>query len=463
MIITHAQNLEDVMLWRALGDVENGFYVDIGAMDPTDDSVSKIFYDHGWRGVHVEPNLEFAARLRAGRPDELVMEVAVSDFSGVIAFHDIPDTGLSTTVSALAEDLEREGFPAQSRLVPCLTLQALLEPYRGREVHFLKIDVEGNEPQVIRGHDWQSVRPWILVVEATLPRSQLDAFDDWEPTLLAADYHFVYADGLNRFYLAGAHLGLREKFKYPANFFDNYKRADHVAAEAAAATWHASAHQHAMLLKASDIACNEAVAAQAALRQELQASESRAARAEARAAYAEARAAAQGDALAHWQQASVLYAQQAGAMAAQVEALRLAVLTLAPPTGPRAVLRHLLRGRFGAVLLAMGMTQARAERLQRVAGTGAAPKRAARLVFYIVSRAVLRVPGLRRCLLPVKRVSPALWGRLRDRHKLHHAHAAAAPPPPKPAAPILGSQDLPKHARALERRLNILISREPAA
>ena len=29
-----AQNFEDVMLYRALGDVETGFYIDVGAQDP---------------------------------------------------------------------------------------------------------------------------------------------------------------------------------------------------------------------------------------------------------------------------------------------------------------------------------------------------------------------------------------------------------------------------------------------
>ena len=34
--ISYAQNYEDVILWRALRDVEHGFYVDVGAADPED-------------------------------------------------------------------------------------------------------------------------------------------------------------------------------------------------------------------------------------------------------------------------------------------------------------------------------------------------------------------------------------------------------------------------------------------
>ena len=41
--ISYAQNFEDVMLARALGDVETGFYIDVGAQDPDEGSVYKAF------------------------------------------------------------------------------------------------------------------------------------------------------------------------------------------------------------------------------------------------------------------------------------------------------------------------------------------------------------------------------------------------------------------------------------
>ena len=55
-MISYAQNFEDVILWRALRDVPNGFYIDIGAGHPVADSVTMHFYEHGWRGINVEPD-----------------------------------------------------------------------------------------------------------------------------------------------------------------------------------------------------------------------------------------------------------------------------------------------------------------------------------------------------------------------------------------------------------------------
>ncbi len=64
----------------------------------------------------------------------------------------------------------------------------------GREIEFLKIDVEGHEHAVIEGADWSRWRPRIVLCEA-------NGVEEWEPILLAADYIFALFDGVNRFYV----------------------------------------------------------------------------------------------------------------------------------------------------------------------------------------------------------------------------------------------------------------------
>ncbi len=52
--VSYAKNFEDFMLWRALGHIRNGFYMDIGAKDSVVKSVSHAFSEQGWHGVHYE-------------------------------------------------------------------------------------------------------------------------------------------------------------------------------------------------------------------------------------------------------------------------------------------------------------------------------------------------------------------------------------------------------------------------
>lgn len=221
MFITHAQNFEDVMLWRALKQIEKGFYVDVGANHPVIDSVSKAFYDRGWRGVHVEPVPAYASLLRQARPDETVIEKAVGAKAGRLTLHIIPDTGLSSLIKEVAEKaIELRGYEKQEVIVDVLTLEELLTPYQGRDLHWLKIDVEGAEADVLRG--WNSLRdrPWIMVVEATAPNTQIETHHEWESILLNAGYQFAWFDGLSRFYVASEHAELAQAFRTPPNVFD---------------------------------------------------------------------------------------------------------------------------------------------------------------------------------------------------------------------------------------------------
>ncbi|WP_199100152.1 FkbM family methyltransferase [Dyella sp. ASV21] len=232
-IVSYAQNQEDVMLHRALRDVVHGFYIDVGAQQPVLDSVTKLFYDMGWTGINIDPMPQWVEMLKADRPHDINLQLAVSDRAGRMTFFAIPGTGLSTADQDFARRHESAGYVAHEITVEVRTLDDICEEHGVREVHFLKIDVEGAEEGVIRGFSFERIRPWIVVVEAVEPVAQregegaLDAVMShaaWDPLLLARGYEFVYWDGLNRFYLASEHAELRERFSAPPNPLDAFVR-----------------------------------------------------------------------------------------------------------------------------------------------------------------------------------------------------------------------------------------------
>ncbi|TGQ66899.1 MAG: FkbM family methyltransferase [Mesorhizobium sp.] len=221
-ITSYAQNFEDVILWRALKHVEPGFYIDIGAQDPVVDSVSLAFYEKGWRGVHVEPSADYAEKLRAARPDEEVIQAAVAQEPGEIKFFEIPNTGLSTGNEGIARKHENEGIKARLISVSSQPLSTILSLHGDRDIHWMKIDVEGMEDQVIKSWLPSDARPWVVVVESTKPNSTEPSHAPWEPGLLDIGYDFVYFDGLNRFYLSIEHSELKPHFDIGPNYFDGF-------------------------------------------------------------------------------------------------------------------------------------------------------------------------------------------------------------------------------------------------
>jgi FkbM family methyltransferase len=221
-IVSYAQNFEDVMLWRALGSVDNGRYIDIGAQDPLVDSVSLMFYERGWRGIHVEPTPPYAELLRQGRPDEIVIQAAVAGKSGIMSFYEFPTTGLSTGSPEIAEKHINSGFGVREIVVPAVTLDEVLSHESGQELHWLKIDVEGGEKQVLEGWIHSSLRPWVVLIESTAPLSKVETHKQWEPLILSKGYKFAYFDGLNRFYVADGHAELLRAFASGPNVFDDF-------------------------------------------------------------------------------------------------------------------------------------------------------------------------------------------------------------------------------------------------
>lgn len=222
--ISYAQNYEDVMLYRALKDVYKGSYIDVGAQDPVGDSVTKAFYERGWRGVNIEPVEYWFNKLKDDRPEDINLQAAASTSNGKIRFYEILDSGLSTTEESVALRHAEQGFNVRLREVPAIRLDEFLESQAVKTVHFLKIDVEGAEAIVLEGLDLKRIRPWIILIEATEPGTQITAHHKWEHLLTKNEYEFVYFDGLNRFYIAREHIELKKHFSYPPNIFDGFIR-----------------------------------------------------------------------------------------------------------------------------------------------------------------------------------------------------------------------------------------------
>ncbi|SDU21425.1 Glycosyl transferases group 1 [Verrucomicrobium sp. GAS474] len=187
--LSHARNFEDVILRRALRSVDRGFYVDIGAGDPQEGSVTCSFYGMGWRGINIEPREALWQKLQAARP----------------------------------EDGNYRSLPSTAG-----ELQALCAERKAGEIHFLRIDLDGEEQPIaatLAGIDLRLLRPWVIVVRAVKPDGRMALSFGWEAALAAGDYLFVHFDGVNRFYLPKEReASLRAPLSLPPGVFDDFVR-----------------------------------------------------------------------------------------------------------------------------------------------------------------------------------------------------------------------------------------------
>ena len=125
-------------------------------------------------------------------------------------------------VPELAERYRADGQEFTPIEVPIWTLAQVVADHVRGPVDFLKVDVEGFEREVLAGADWSSFRPRVVVMEATVPKSDEPAHEAWEPMLFEAGYRFAMFDGLNRFYAHADEPALLQALAIPANVFDDF-------------------------------------------------------------------------------------------------------------------------------------------------------------------------------------------------------------------------------------------------
>src|SRR6266404_2897420 len=223
MLVTYAQNFEDVMLHRVFSGTKNGFYIDVGAWHPDLDSVTKHFYQRGWSGINIEPSRAYFKILTKRRGRDTNLNVAVGTAPGDLDFVEVAGSGISSLRQDAISHAKRHGFASRRYRVPVITLQSVFEQYcRDKDVSFMKIDVEGSESDVIESLNWKLYRPILVVVEAVHPETMFPAWDSWEQIFIRAGYISVWFDGINKYYLRAENAELKKHFVVPPGLVDGF-------------------------------------------------------------------------------------------------------------------------------------------------------------------------------------------------------------------------------------------------
>lgn len=212
--VTYAQNREDVILKGFFKDVKKGFYVDVGANHPRNDSVTKIFYDEGWRGINIEPNRMLYKLLQRDRPEDINLQIGVSSKPGKLTLREYPDGhGLSTFSKEMQKSYEKSPSSFTKKHldydVNAMPLTDVFMQNKIPDINFMKVDVEGYEYEVLASNDWKKYRPQVLCIESN------HIIRDWRPLLKENKYEFVFFDGLNDYYVASEYQETAKKFSYP--------------------------------------------------------------------------------------------------------------------------------------------------------------------------------------------------------------------------------------------------------
>lgn len=159
---------------------EQGFFVDVGAEDGRSGSNTLFFEEKGWKGICIEPHPDSFAKLQATRKC-VCLPVAISQTKGTLKFTKIEGpasalSGFSSTydprhVERIERELETKGGTKTEIDVPTETLSSIFAKHNVKEIHYLSIDVEGAELDVLKSIDFDVVFIHVLDIENNYPDS----------------------------------------------------------------------------------------------------------------------------------------------------------------------------------------------------------------------------------------------------------------------------------------------------
>ncbi len=147
-----------------------GFYVDIGAYSPIQMSNTYWFYQHGWRGINVEPFPEVIKKFNELRPLDRNVSCAIGTKTGSNKYYSWGNSGLNTFSEKKVEEYTRKGMvtgkPAVSD-IEVIRMETLFDQYlpAGTPIDFISVDVEGMDLDVLNSNNWDKYRPELVAVE----------------------------------------------------------------------------------------------------------------------------------------------------------------------------------------------------------------------------------------------------------------------------------------------------------
>lgn len=165
-----AQFGEDLLIYDLFDGKPDGYFIEVGAFDGYNYSVTYALEAMGWKGLLIEAipdrakeckerrknaRVVNAALSRRGSTGETTFTITTDQYGGMLSYHTTTQQHLNDTQKA----------PKATVTVPLTTMDDLLKEGAPSEIDVASIDVEGGEVPLLQGFDLHKHRPKVLLLE----------------------------------------------------------------------------------------------------------------------------------------------------------------------------------------------------------------------------------------------------------------------------------------------------------
>lgn len=165
---SYSQEGEDILLQRIFWNVENGFYVDVGAHHPKRFSNTYAFYKKGWMGINIDAMPNSMKKFNKERPRDINIEEPIANQKKELIYYAFLEPALNTLSDEIGESrIEKGEVLLFNKKMNTKTLEEVLDDVLpiNKSINFLSIDVEGLDFDVLKSNNFIKYRPKIIVLE----------------------------------------------------------------------------------------------------------------------------------------------------------------------------------------------------------------------------------------------------------------------------------------------------------
>ena len=157
---------EDIFINNYFRNKSKGFYIDVGCYHPLHGSNTQLLYKKGWSGINFDIS-EFSIKLFDHfRKRDINIRSGISNISCKKEFYFRKDINMLNTLNKdIAQIHFRNGY--ETGEVEVNTLNYFLGKYfkEDLKIDLLKIDVEGEELNVLKSIDFDFYKPQLISIE----------------------------------------------------------------------------------------------------------------------------------------------------------------------------------------------------------------------------------------------------------------------------------------------------------
>lgn len=194
---------EDIVVYNYLKrfNPQDGIYIDVGAFDPITFSNTLLLYKKGWHGINIDLDDDKIKKFQSHRPEDFNVKAAVSN--GYTKMNLLHYSASTTDRIVSTEEINLTSVIGEKPLkiseIVTYPLIDIIEssPFKGKSIHYLNIDCEGHDFEVLKSLNLEKYKPMIITIESL----ESSSFGELEAYLNNWDYVLSDSIGITKIFL----------------------------------------------------------------------------------------------------------------------------------------------------------------------------------------------------------------------------------------------------------------------